>query len=382
MVTYAFLQAHMPAPGATFTLDWALVAFPALRLLAVTPQDPYFHAEGDVWTHTIMVTTEVVNGPDYAASTADEQFILFYAALLHDIAKHDTTVIDPVTGKIGQPGHSRRGALDVRILLWRAGVPFEIREAICRIISVHQVPFFAIAGNKNGQSAEFLIRKLSHELDLRLLSAVAEADMRGRHYEKKADSLVDIELFREMARDEDCYGKPRQFADLQTQIAYFRGASISPDYPHYREPGSKVKVMAGLPASGKDTRVATSGWGLPVISLDDARTELGLKHGVKAGAAIHLSIDRAKEFLRVGAPFVWNATHLSPLMRRKTLDLLYAYHAEVEIIYLEQPEDVIFRRNSKRDTTLSNAAIENMLFRWDPPLPTEADVVTYEVVTA
>jgi predicted kinase len=379
MVNYEKLAALVPMPGSVITLDWCWEVFPRMRLLATTPQDPYFHAEGNVWIHTIMVVTELVNSLDYERSTPAERFVLFYAALLHDISKPETTVIDEVTGKIGQPGHSRRGALDVRVLLWRAGVPFALREAICRIISVHQLPFFALAGNKNGQSAEFLIRKLSHELDLRLLSAVAEADMRGRHYEKKSDCLVDIELFREMARDEDCYGKPRQFADLHTQISYFRGAGISPDYPHYRETGSKVKMMAGLPASGKDTRVATSGWGLPVISLDDARAELGLKHGVKAGAAIHLAIDRAKEFLRVGAPFVWNATHLSPLMRRKTLDLLYAYHAEVEIIYLEQPEDVIFRRNSKRDTTLSNAAIENMLFRWEPPLPTEADVVRYEV---
>lgn len=379
MVTYKILQAHVPEPGAVVTLAWCWEMFPRLRLLATTPQDPYFHAEGDVWIHTVMVVTELVNSLDYESSTAAERFILFYAALLHDISKPETTVIDPVSGKIGQPGHSRRGALDVRILLWRAGVPFEIREAICRIISVHQVPFFAIAGNKNGQSAEFLIRKLSHELDLRLLSAVAEADMRGRHYEKKADCLVDIELFREMARDEDCYGKPRQFADRHTQVAYFRGAGISPDYAHHQEPGSKVKMMAGLPASGKDTRVATSGWGWPIISLDDARAELGLKHGVKAGAAVHLSVDRAKEMLRARVPFVWNATHLSPLMRRKTLDLLYAYNAEVEIIYLEQPEDVIFRRNSKRDTTLSNAAIEGMLFRWEPPLPTEAHSVQYEI---
>jgi predicted kinase len=142
-----------------------------------------------------------------------------------------------------------------------------------------------------------------------------------------------------------------------------------------------VVVLAGLPASGKDTEVATNYRGQAVISLDDAREELGLKHGVKAGAAVHLAIDRAKEMLRAKAPFVWNATHLSSLMRRKTLDLLYAYNAEVELVYLEQPEDVIFRRNSKRDTTLSNAAIEQMLFRWEVPLPTEAHKVQYKVNT-
>jgi predicted kinase len=377
MNTYQFMRDQLPSPGATINLGWSLELFPALRRLATTVQDPYFHAEGNVWTHTQLVVAELVNSADYAHSFEDERFILFYAALLHDISKPDTTVIDPVTGKIGQPGHSRRGAIDTRILLWRAGVPFALREAICRIIAVHQLPFFAVTGNKGGQAPEFLIRKLSHELDLRLLSAVAEADMRGRSYEKKDDCLVDIELFREMAREEDCYGKPRTFADLHTQVAYFRGAGISPDYPFHQEPGSKVIMMSGLPASGKNTEVAKQWPKLPVISFDDAMAELGLKHGAKAGAAVHLAVDRAKALLRDKAPFVWNATHLSSLMRRKTLDLLYAYHAEVELVYLEQPEDVIYRRNNKRDTTLSSSAITDMLFRWEVPLPTEAHHVRY-----
>lgn len=371
------LQTHVPAAGATLNLNWALDAFPALRLLAQTPQDPYYHAEGDVWTHTVMVLNALVNSDDYAASTAEQRFILFYAALLHDIAKPDTTVIDEASGKISQPGHSRRGAIDARIALWRLGVPFATREAICRIIAVHQLPFFAVAGNKGGQPAEYLIRKLSHELDLRLLSAVAEADMRGRSYVGKADCLIDIELFREMAREEDCYGQPRRFADLDTQVAYFRGAGISPDYPFHTEAGPNVIVMAGLPASGKNTWVAKHHPALPVISFDDAREALGLKHGDNAGAAVHKAIDDAKELLRKQQPFVFNATHISSSMRKKTIDLLYAYHARVSIVYLEQAEPVLMSRNSKRDTTLTNAAIKRMLFKWEVPLPTEAHHVSY-----
>jgi len=380
MLTYKMLLAQVPEPGASIDLAWSWEAIPRLRLLATTPQDKYFHAEGNCWIHTILVVTELVNSTDYEQSTAAERFVLFYAALLHDISKPETTVIDEVTGKIGQPGHSRRGALDVRVLLWRAGVPFALREAICRIISVHQLPFFAIAGNKGGQSAEYLVRKLSHELDLRLLSAVAEADMRGRIYEKQADCLVDIELFREMAREEGCYGTPRKFADVHTQVAYFRGADISPDYAFHQEAGSEVLMMAGLPASGKDTRVAKIAGGRTVLSFDDARRELKVKHGSNAaGAAVHLVTERARELLRRKEPFIWNATHISPLLRSKTLGLLFDYHAQVNIEYLEQPESVLFSRNTKRDTTLTNQAIEEMLFRWEPPLPTEAHAVEYLV---
>ncbi|MCQ4438496.1 hypothetical protein NO135_26165, partial [Clostridioides difficile] len=69
-----------------------------------------------------------------------------------------TTVVDPVTGAIGHPGHSRKGAIDARIALWDAGVPFAVREAICRMIAVHQVPFFAMSGSRRG-TPEFIARE-------------------------------------------------------------------------------------------------------------------------------------------------------------------------------------------------------------------------------
>jgi predicted kinase len=377
MTTYEQLAAHVPGPGDAPDWAWFLHAIPGLKLLEATPQDPYYHAEGNVWIHTRMVIEALMRAPEYIAGDADERFILFYAALLHDIAKPATTVIDPDNGRIGQPGHSKRGAIDARILCWHAGVPFALREQLCRIITVHQLPFFALAGNKQGQSAEFLIRKLSHELDLRLLAAVAQADMEGRHFEKKDDCLVDIELFRELARDEGCFGRQRRFADVHTRVSYFRGAQIAPDFGHHQNAGSHVTMMSGLPASGKNHWVAQHRAGLPVVSIDDARQELGLRHGANEGAVAHRAVDLAKELLRKQAPFVWNTTHLSTQMRKKTLDLLYAYDAQVELVYLEQPPQVIFQRNNRRDTSLSNKAIERMLFKWEVPLPTEAHVVAY-----
>ena len=375
---YQQLAAHVPAPGQTPDWAWILHAIPELALLESTPQDPYYHAEGNVWIHTRMVIHALMRAAEYIDGSDDERFVLFYAALLHDIAKPATTVIDADSGRIGQPGHSKRGAIDARIICWYAGVPFALREAICRIITVHQLPFFALAGNKQGQSAEFLVRKLSHELDLRLLAAVAQADMEGRTFEKKDDCLVDIELFRELARDEQCYGSPKQFADRHTLLSYCRGAGIAPDFPHHQTPGSRVTMMSGLPASGKNYWVARHRPGSPVVSIDDAREALGLKHGANEGAAAHRAIDFAKEMLRAKAPFVWNTTHLSAQMRKKTLDLLFAYNADVEIVYREQPPEVIFKRNTLRDTSLPNKAIERMLFKWEVPLPTEAHVVLYE----
>jgi len=375
------LRQLVPEPGRDMDTAACLSAIPALARLADTPQDPIYHAEGDVWIHTRLVVEALLAQPAYQQASAEQRFVLFFAALLHDIAKPDTTVIDKDTGRIGQPGHSRRGAVDARLLLWRAGVPFELREQICRIIAVHQVPFFALQGDRSGRSPEFLLHKLSWELPLWMLCAVAKADMQGRNYAGKADVLDAIELWRELAQEEGCLYGPRAFADDYTRIQYLRGARVHPDYPLHAPQGSSVVMLSGLPASGKDTWTAQHHPELPVVSFDDARQALGLRHGQNEGAAAHYAIDRAKALLREHKPFVWNSTHLSAQMRNRTLDLLYGYGAQVEILYLERPEGEIMRRNQQRDTSPRNDDIRRMLFKWEVPLPTEAHRVVYQAVT-
>lgn len=376
---YEQLRALTPAAGHAPDYADCLAAFPALELAKTTPQDPRYHGEGDVWTHTRMVVDALLALPQYQAACRADQEIVFLAALLHDVAKHSTTVIDPVTGAIGQPGHSRKGAIDARIALWDAGAPFDVREAVCRLISAHQVPFFALEGSRRGKPPEFIARELSWQMSIPLLAMLAEADMRGRICQDAQRVLDNIALFCELAKDDGCFDQPRAFADAHTAVSYFRGADVHPDYALFQEPGSRVIVMSGLPASGKNTWVAANHPNLPVVSFDDAREALGLRHGKNEGMVAHHAIDHAKELLRKRAPFVWNATNLSELMRKKTLDLLYAYQADVELVYLEKPRAELLRRNSARDTSLSNKTLTGMLHRWDLPLPTEAHRVVYAV---
>ncbi len=371
------LQQLVPTAGQSPDFSACLAAFPQLELAKTTPQNPVYHAEGDVWTHTMMVVESLLGMPEYQQATRAEQEIVFLAALLHDVAKCSTTVIDPATGAIGQPGHSRKGALDARIALWDYDVPFAVREEICRLINVHQVPFFALEQSRRGVTPEFTVRELSWQVDIRLLAMLAEADIRGRICPDPQRILDAIELFRELAREEGCYGQRRVFVDDHTRVKYFRGAEAHPDYSLFQEPGSHVIVMSGLPASGKNTWVEKHHPRLPVVSFDDARTALGLKHGKNEGQVGDYAEERARELLRKHEPFVWNATHLSKLMREKTLNLLYKYDAQVELVYLEQPRKELLRRNGQRDTSLSNKKLQSMLWNWEIPLPMEAHAVRY-----
>jgi predicted kinase len=371
-------EALTPLPGASLDFKACLEAYPQLQLGKGVMQGPY-HREGDVLVHTEMVVQELLALPGYQAMERSDQVKVFHTALLHDVAKYRTTVINPETGHIQHPGHSRKGAIDARLMLWDAGAPFEVREAICRMVANHQVPFWAMGGSKREIAPEFIVRELSWQMDLRLLALMAEADIRGRICDDVTAILDNIELFRELAREENCFGRPRDFVDAHTAVSYFRGASVHPDYSLHQEPGSLVIAVSGPPASGKNFFVKKHYPHLPVVSFDDSLEELGLRHGKNDGMAVHHAIDKAKAHLRAHEPFVWNATNINALNRKKMLDLLFAYNAEVEVVYLEAPRATLLARNSKRDTTLNNKKLQAMLTKWEPVLPTEAHRVRYLV---
>src|SRR5437764_11089682 len=73
----------------SWKLDWdaVIAACPWLLPLAAVPQDPIFHAEGDVLTHTRMAAKALVTLPAWQALPPLERTVLFIATLLHDIGK-------------------------------------------------------------------------------------------------------------------------------------------------------------------------------------------------------------------------------------------------------------------------------------------------------
>jgi predicted kinase len=383
--TYEEMLDLLPGQNKSLNYDLFIELFPELIPLKTTIQDAYYHAEGDVWIHTKMVCDALINSQEYNIANDKNKFILFYSALFHDISKPACTKIED-SGKVTSAGHSKRGCIDTRILLWKNNIPFDIREDICNIIATHQVPFFAFEDKpgKIGQehkavrTPEYIANQLSWQLPLDLLITVAKSDMIGRKFIEKQKCLDDIELFKELALEEKCLYQPREFADVNTMMEYFRTTgNISPDFPFYKETGSNVIVLSGLPAVGKNTWVTQNANDLRVLSFDDAKEELGMVHGDNIGKAVHMVIDNAKELLRRKEPFVWNATHLSSQMRKKTLDLVLGYNAKVNLVYLEAPELEIKKRNTLRDTTLPNSKIDEMLFKWEVPTRLEAHEVNY-----
>ncbi|MGI9410216.1 MAG: AAA family ATPase [Hyphomicrobiaceae bacterium] len=349
-------------------IDWDAIAqhFGWFVRLADCPQDAVHHGEGDVQTHTKMVVEELVESDAWLGLAEEDRRVLFWAALLHDVAKPDTTRLE-ANGRITAVGHSRRGQLMARQLLWRLESPFAERERICQLVRHHMVPFFLIGRD----APERLAHLISYQTRCDLLAIHAEADARGR-IAPDVDRLLDnIALFRELCRGEACFDQPRPFASDHTRFLYFRKKDRSPDYVAYDDWSNTVILMSGMPGSGKDTWVRRSASDCSVVSLDEIRSGLGLSPSDTSGPVISKAREQARRHLRAGEPFVWNATNLSRQLRGSLIDLCAGYGAKVRIVYLETTADELARRNRERSAPVPDKAIERMLWRWEIPDLTE-----------
>jgi len=139
-------------------------------------------------------------------------------------------------------------------------------------------------------------------------------------------------------------------------------------------------MLSGLPGVGKDTYLHQNLTGLPAISLDDIREELGVSPEKSQAQVIAVAKQRAIELLRKQQPFVWNATNLTTMIRKKQVSLFSAYGATTRVIYLETDWEEQLRRNAERTRAVPQAVIRHMLDRLVPPLPSEAQDIEWHCV--
>jgi predicted kinase len=353
-----------------------LAEYEWLRELYSCPQDPIHHAEGDVGTHTRMVCGELVALPAWRGLSVRDRRVLFAAAVLHDVAKPECTKEED--GRITSRGHSRRGAVKARNLLWRMGVPFAEREEVCGLIRVHQVPYFLVgAGNERRKAVE-----VSWTTRADRLAVLAEADVRGRICADKQALLDNVGLFVEQMREMGCLDRPFPFASDHSRVMFFADDRRAPEAVAHDSTRCEVVLMSGLPGSGKDHYIRNHLEGWEVVGLDDIREEMDVDPADGQGEVINAAREQARELLRKGRPFVWNATNLSRQLRGQPLGMFLSYQARVRVVYLEVPPEVQFAQNRGRERRVPQAVIERMLGQWEVPTLMEAHAVELRVTEA
>lgn len=370
-----------------FAWDWAgLNVFPPLARLfdrmSQTPQDPVWHAEGDVMIHTRRVCEALAGMDAFRLMEERPRQALALAALLHDIGKITCTAMRD--GRWAAPHHGPAGARMARTMLWQdfgmcgSKDKQRFREAVCLLIRYHTAPLHLCEDKDSPLRALKMAAdgELAPDFTLRSLCLLAEADALGRDAPDVPELIEKVELGRETAREEGCLDGPYPFASAHTRRALFSGVKVWKDQRLYDDTWGEVILMCGLPGTGKDRWIRDNFPSLPTVSLDDIRGEMGIGPGDGQGRAVQAAKERAKAFLRQKQPFVWNATSLTEKRAGQT-DLFESYHARVRIVYLETEWRENLRRNAERPDRVPENVIQRMLESLEPPETREAQTVEW-----
>lgn len=348
-----------------------------------TLQDPEFHAEGDVYTHTQMVCDELIKMSTFWKLETTQKVGLFSAALLHDVGKIRTTKQED--GKWVSPHHSTTGSLMVREFLWQVcglcgnDEKIQLRELICTLVRYHMLPVHLI----DQENLERKVREVAAigemvpDFSWKLLCMLSEADMRGRIAADIDEQMEKIELCMAVAEEAGCEEGPYTFMTSYTKHAYLSGRNVMPDQTLYDDTWGEVILMSGLPGTGKDTWICSTIPDYPMISLDEIRKEMNVKPTENQGSVIQEAQERAKIYLRKHQPFVWNATNITKETRQKQIQLFERYGVGVRIVYLETEWKTQLERNSDREACVPIEAIKKMLGKTVLPTPEEAQRIEW-----
>jgi tRNA nucleotidyltransferase (CCA-adding enzyme) len=174
------LRARQPSIGFALALELGVIErlFPELDALVGCPQEPEWHPEGDVWTHTLLVIDEArkrIDDLEYP-----QQVAVMLGAVCHDLGKPPTTAF--IDGRIRSLDHEEEGIPPSSALLDRLNVHslqgYDVRREVLGMVANHLKPgMFCKAQPPVGDGA---FRRLAQKVDLELLARVARADCEGR----------------------------------------------------------------------------------------------------------------------------------------------------------------------------------------------------------
>jgi tRNA nucleotidyltransferase (CCA-adding enzyme) len=148
--------------------------FPELQALVDCKQEPEWHPEGDVWTHTCHCMNA------FARNRIDQEWedlVVGLAVLCHDMGKPVSTFVDSETGRIRSPRHDIRGVPIARVFLERMTRQKRIFEEVLPLVEHHMRP---LALYKSGAGDGALRRLATRVKRVDRLVRVVHADKSGR----------------------------------------------------------------------------------------------------------------------------------------------------------------------------------------------------------
>mgnify|MGYP003291328532 CR=1 FL=1 len=145
--------------------------FPELKALIGVPQNPVYHAEGDVWTHTMMVLDEAAKLRDRASNP----YWFMLSAVVHDFGKAVCT--EEKDGVLHAYLHEIKGLPLAEAFLRRITGERKLMDYVLNMVEYHMKPN-TVAGARSAEKVTTRMFDLS--VDPEGLICMALADDRGR----------------------------------------------------------------------------------------------------------------------------------------------------------------------------------------------------------
>jgi len=354
-----------------------LNTYPIFKKLSSCQQDPKYHEEGDVWTHTIQVVNSLLDDEEWQNMySTDVKCVLVMSALFHDIGKIYTTKHEG--DRITSMGHAHCGARMVREILWdfndyHVDVPWWFREEVANLVMLHMLPHNFL----KKEDPLYYVISASMLVNTQFLEMLARADTNGRTCAdevNKQEGVEGVQVFGEFCVENHCYGREKQFKTEYGRYKYLADHEGHPDYNvyegHYK---GEVIMMSGLPGSGKDFFANRVYGHLDMVSLDSIRKELKIKPTDNQGQVSQLAKERCRKHMRVGNKFVFNATNINKSTRSRWIKVFKQYNYRVLITYVEPNFNTVLQQNRIRENAVPEAVIMKMFRKLDVPSIIECD---------
>lgn len=146
------------------------VWFPEVKALIGIEQNPKYHSEGDVWTHTMMVLDEAVKFRDKVSNP----FGFMLSALTHDFGK--TVCTERINGELHAYAHETKGLPIAESFLRRITNETQLIKHVLNMTELHMKPNVTAAANS---SIKVTNKMFDSAEDPEALIYIALADAKG-----------------------------------------------------------------------------------------------------------------------------------------------------------------------------------------------------------
>ncbi|MBU0720036.1 HD domain-containing protein [bacterium] len=158
----------------------ALKYFPELEAIIGVQQNPVYHPEGDVWTHTMLTLDAMTR-----LKTDDDKtnLVLMLAALCHDFGKAVTT--KEKMGVITSISHETAGLIPAKNFIRRLSNQNELIERVLPLIQYHLM----VTQLYEQKSKDSALLRLATKVNMQELLLLSRADFLGRTTEESKSGV-------------------------------------------------------------------------------------------------------------------------------------------------------------------------------------------------